>query len=149
MKNLFSTIIIILTATTMTFAQYAQDMPNIVGSEDTEEEMGRTEFEDAQANTTISYNRYAKPVSKNFTGYKVEILVSSVELTETNNIFNQFGGITVESVSGEYSYCIGKFESFNKANDYMIKIIQTQYPTAKIVEYTAGQRAEAGAYAAN
>ena len=100
------------------------------------EEINRIETE----KSSVPYLRDPKSVDDSFNGFKIQILQLDQAIEKNHKIFEQFGGITVEKIEGQFYYCIGQFDSIEKANDFTTKIIENKYPFCKIIEYQSGMR---------
>ena len=87
-----------------------------------------------------AYIRKPKDFPVNFSGYKVELMtVYNKKLSLNDELFTQFGGITIEQrTANSYTYLVGNFEDKAACDDYMVKVIQSRYPDAKGVKYNKG-----------
>lgn len=81
-----------------------------------------------------------KPVSKSFTGFKVELLNAASELDLDNDLFQQFGNIKIEEADGGFSYLVGEFKNSKSAQRYLENILIDRYPKAQVVYFKNGKR---------
>lgn len=96
----------------------------------------------------VSYNspeyvRRAKELSKDFTGYKIELVtVYNAPLALNDKMFQTFGGITFEKRSdNSYTYLLGgNFDDKKAVEAFLNDIVKAKYPNAKGVKYNKGNQ---------
>jgi len=77
----------------------------------------------------------------NYTGYKVEVISSPVELTADHPIFHNYGPVTVERTPDNgFAYLLGDFTSERIAVYFLNNSIIDDYSNAKLVEFAIGKR---------
>lgn len=82
-----------------------------------------------------------KKVSKNYTGYKIEVFVSNEVLAEDHRLFREMGGVEMDvSTTGKYVYLIGNFSSEKSASHFLDNVIKGRFPDAKLQKYDKGNR---------
>lgn len=82
-----------------------------------------------------------KKVAKNYTGYKIEILVTDEPLAENHPLFREMGGIEMDVTNrGKYAYLVGNFSSEKSANHFLQNVIKGRYPNATLQQYDNGNR---------
>ncbi len=108
-------------------------------SELIEEEMVKMVPE--QEVTTNSFVKAPKKLNKDFTGFKVQIVISTYELPLSHEIFSRHGNIMLEETNkGTYAYLLGKFNNKSDASDFMNRVLSERYANARVVEYLEGRR---------
>lgn len=80
-------------------------------------------------------------IEPSYTGYRIEILASVDYLAEDHPLFEQYKNIYLQKMPGQqYSYLIGHFKNQPDAQLYVDALLAHEYPQAKVVSFTAGQR---------
>ncbi|HFC00160.1 MAG TPA: OmpA family protein [Phaeodactylibacter sp.] len=80
-------------------------------------------------------------VPKDYTGFKVQVLVSNSELPHSHRLFSQHGNLTMEETkSGGFAYLLGEFAEKKDAEAFLKNIITPRYPNAKVIDYFKGKR---------
>ncbi len=82
----------------------------------------------------------AEFIAANYTGYLIEILLSTKEIAADNPIFKQHGQVKKELRSdGGYSYLLGGFDKKKEASTFLKEVVISRYPMAKVVYYVNGK----------
>ena len=82
-----------------------------------------------------------KKVAKNYTGYKIELLIVDEPLSENHQLFREMGGIEMDVTNrSKYAYLIGNFSTEKSANHFLNNVIKGHYPNAKLQQYDNGNR---------
>ena len=82
-----------------------------------------------------------KKVPQNYTGFRVQVLISNSELPHSHQLFSQHGNLTLEATkNGAYAYLIGDFADRKDAKSFLKNIIASRYPNAKVIDYLKGKR---------
>lgn len=82
-----------------------------------------------------------KKVKSNYTGYKIEILITDNPLPANHQLFNEMGGIEMDITNqNKYAYLIGNFSTEKSANHFLNTVIKGRYPEATIRKYDNGNR---------
>ena len=82
----------------------------------------------------------AELIPRNYTGYLIEILLSTKEVSGDNPIFKQHGQVKKELRSdGGYSYLLGDFDKKKEASIFLQEVVRDRYPMAKVVYYVNGK----------
>lgn len=80
-------------------------------------------------------------IPEGYSGFKIEIILTSVPLPADHDIFFQHGNITMEQLGEEaYSYLIGHFDEEEGAEAFRNALLQHRYPESIVVGYVDGQR---------
>ncbi|NRA47770.1 MAG: hypothetical protein HRU12_01440 [Phaeodactylibacter sp.] len=83
-------------------------------------------------------------VPKSYSGYKIELMSTSIPLPVEHDLFFQHGKITLEKLGeNQCSYLIGHFESEEKAESFRSSFLEGRYPDSIVVEYLEGKRQNA------
>lgn len=90
---------------------------------------------------TNSYVKAPKKLSRDFTGFKVQIVISTYELPLSHEIFSRHGNIVLEETNkGTYAYLLASFKNKEEATEFMNRILSERYTNARVVEYVNGRR---------
>ncbi len=82
----------------------------------------------------------AEFIEADYTGYLVEILLSTKEVAADNPMFKQHGQVKKELRSdGGYSYLLGDFKKKKEASIFLKDVVRNRYPMAKLVYYVNGK----------
>lgn len=85
-------------------------------------------------------------IPKEYTGYKIEIMSTSIPLPADHDLFFQHGNITLEQLGeSQFSYLIGHFEVKAKAETFRASFLEERYPGSRVVGYLGGKRQSAPA----
>ncbi len=89
---------------------------------------------------TATTQNSAEFIEANYTGYLIEILLSTKEVAKDNPIFKQHGQVKKELRSdGGYSYLLGDFNKKKEASTFLKEVVRDRYPMAKVVYYMNGE----------
>ena len=86
---------------------------------------------------------YSLPVELplDYSGFRVEVLVSPEDLRPDHELFRRHGEITVDrQMPGRSAYLLGDFKDWKDANRFLSRVIIQQYPSARIIRYRRGER---------
>lgn len=88
--------------------------------------------------------RKPKMLKDNYTGYKIELVtVFNKPLELTDDLFQQFGGVTIErKAHNSYTYLLGDFKTKEALETYMNQIVKPRYPEATGVKYKKGEQVD-------
>jgi outer membrane protein OmpA-like peptidoglycan-associated protein len=90
---------------------------------------------------TNNFIRAPKKLNKDFTGFKVQVVISTYKLPLSHEILSRHVNIMLEETNkGTYAYLLGKFNNKNDAADFMNRVLSEQYANARVVEYVGGRR---------
>jgi len=90
--------------------------------------------------TDTAYRSLQK-IPEGYTGFKIEIMATSILLPPDHDLFFQHGNITLEELAeDEFSYLIGHFEEQAKAETFRAAFLEGRYPDSKVIGYIEGQR---------
>ena len=79
---------------------------------------------------------------RNYSGFKVQIMITPDVLQPTHAIFVQHGSVTIErAANGQSAYLLGDFQNMKDAEWFMANVIGDRYPGAEIVKFENGSRA--------
>lgn len=94
----------------------------------------------SQAIASEKTYRRAVPIPKNYSGYKIMIINSQKEkLPDDNPIFARFGQVFLyETPKGDNLYLIGDFGDNRDAKDYLQKVLISQFPDARLINFAYG-----------
>lgn len=85
----------------------------------------------------------AKDLPENYTGYRVEIMVTDTLLADTSEVFFRHGNVVMETLEGnQFSYTVGDFQDETAATSFLDKFIKPNYEEPRVVKYEAGKRAQ-------
>jgi hypothetical protein len=80
-------------------------------------------------------------IPEGYSGFKIEIILTSVPLPADHDIFFQHGNISMEQLGEEaYSYLIGHFDEEKGAEAFRKSLLQDRYPESIVIGYVDGQR---------
>jgi len=87
-------------------------------------------------------SRPPSSIELDYSGYKIEFYTSSSELPLSHEIFSKHGNIVIEQKkNGAYAYLIGDFNNKTSAKNFTRDVISKTYPSARVVKYVNGLRA--------
>ncbi len=90
-------------------------------------------------NSNFKYEHFL--LAQDYNGIMVEAINSFTELTAEHPIFSDFGSVTIEKrPDGSFSYLLGNFNNDRIAVYFMNNAVIDKYPTARLVNFTNGQR---------
>jgi hypothetical protein len=85
-------------------------------------------------------------IPEGYTGFKIELMSTSIPLPADHDLFFQHGNIALEEISeDQFAYLIGHFEAAEKAESFRSAFLEGRYPESKVVGYIEGQRQSATA----
>lgn len=85
----------------------------------------------------------AKDLPENYTGYRIEIMVTDTLLADTSEVFFRHGNVVMETLEGnQFSYTVGDFPDEVGANNFLDKFIKPNYEEPRVVQYEAGKRTQ-------
>jgi outer membrane protein OmpA-like peptidoglycan-associated protein len=89
----------------------------------------------------VNYNQAPKPLPLNYSGYKIQIVISTYELPLSHEIFSNHGNLLLEETkSGTYAYLLGSFKDEAESSDFLKNVLISRYPNARVVQYLNGKR---------
>jgi hypothetical protein len=96
---------------------------------------------DAELKIRKSDDYPAKDIPKEYTGYRIEILVTDSLLAQQHEVFFRHGNIGLESLaSNQFAYTVGDFQDAESATRFLQQFILPRYNEARIVSYQNGKR---------
>ncbi len=96
---------------------------------------------DAELKITKPEGYPAKDVPKEYTGYRIEIMVADSLLLKEDDLFFRHGNVMVEPLSNsQFAYTVGDFQESDNANSFMQQFILPKYKDAQVVHYKNGKR---------
>ncbi|MFK7810249.1 MAG: OmpA family protein [Saprospiraceae bacterium] len=97
--------------------------------------------EDKSGVKTKTFVRAPKKLPVDYTGYKVQIVISTYELPLSHEIFSSHGNIMLEETKhGTYAYVLGDFERIIRAEEFLDNVLSRRYANARVIEYLNGRR---------
>ncbi len=111
-----------------------------VGSE---QEIMKSSSQNSASSTPPSGEMISKItfLSENYTGYKIEIINSPIELTSDNQLFKKFESLNIQILpENRFSYLTGDFYSERTALYYLNNNIIDDYNNARLIKFINGKR---------
>jgi hypothetical protein len=83
----------------------------------------------------------AKDIPKEYTGYRIEIMLTDSLIPENDDFFFRHGNIMLEPLSSnQFSYTIGDFQESDSATNFLQQFILPTYKEAQVIGYKDGRR---------
>jgi outer membrane protein OmpA-like peptidoglycan-associated protein len=91
--------------------------------------------------TQANYIQAPKSLPLDYSGYKIQIVISTYELPLSHEIFSRHGNLLLEETQkGTYAYLLGSFNNEVEANEFLNNVLISKYPNARVVPYLNGKR---------
>lgn len=83
----------------------------------------------------------AKDIPKEYTGFRIEIMVTDSLVPETDDLFFRHGNIMLEPLnSNRFAYTVGDFRDAEAATSFLQQFILPKYSEASVIQYKDGKR---------
>lgn len=83
----------------------------------------------------------AKDIPKEYTGFRIEIMVTDSLVPETDDLFFRHGNIGLEPLnSNRFAYTVGDFQDLESANNFLQQFMLPKYKDAQVIAYKDGRR---------
>ncbi|MEM6724243.1 MAG: OmpA family protein [Bacteroidota bacterium] len=78
-------------------------------------------------------------LSPDFSGYKIQLLSTSMLLGADHSIFREFGQIKILESPKAYHYLMGEFKSLDSAQSFLDSTLANRFPNAQVVTIENGE----------